>query len=199
MGPLDLQVKAPGPYRCILMDPPWLERGGGKIKRGADRHYALMGKTDILCVILQSGAWHPDPEGCVLFLWVTNNYLPDGLWLMEALGFRYVTNVCWLKKGNPGLGQWFRGRHELLLMGTSGKKPASYARTARRDLPGGLYTERPGRHSKKPAHFYSLVEARVHGPRLEMFARNNRPGWDSWGNEVPQVDPDRLTQNTEIP
>jgi hypothetical protein len=28
-------------YRTIYIDPPWPERGGGKIKRGADRHYSL--------------------------------------------------------------------------------------------------------------------------------------------------------------
>ena len=172
------------PHRCILADPPWMERGGGKIKRGADRHYPLMKKPDILRTMLQSGAWRPDPEGCTLFLWVTNSHLPSGLWLMEALGFRYVTNVCWLKKGNPGLGQWFRGRHELLLFGTSGRGPATHCRTDDRTLPGALYLPRPGKHSKKPPAYYKLIERRTKGPRLEMFARNSRPGWDAWGNEA---------------
>jgi len=178
------------PYRSVLMDPPWQERGGGKIKRGADRHYPLMTKEDILRTVLQSGMWDIDPEGCVLFMWVTNNHLRNGLWLMEALGFRYVTNLVWLKKGNPGLGQWFRSRHELLLFGTRGKKPATHARTQRRDIPGGFYLSRPGKHSKKPNTFYRVIEERANGPRLEMFARNTRFGWDSWGNEVS------LSENT---
>lgn len=40
-------------------------------------------------------------------------------------------------------------------------------------------------HSRKPVEFHELVEARSHGPWLEMFARTTRPGWASWGNEVP--------------
>lgn len=182
-------------YRCILMDPPWLERGGGKTQRGADRHYPLMKKEAILRTVLQSPVWAPDPAGCALFMWVTNTYLPDGLWLMEALDFRYITNLAWLKRGNPGLGQWFRNRHELLLFGTSGKSPATHVRTARRDIPGGFLIKRPGRHSMKPETFSRVIEARTKGPRLEMFARNTQPGWASWGNEVP-VCPDPNGEST---
>ena len=29
-------------YKTILADPPWYQRGGGKIKRGADRHYPIL-------------------------------------------------------------------------------------------------------------------------------------------------------------
>jgi N6-adenosine-specific RNA methylase IME4 len=175
-------------YRCILMDPPWLERGGGQIRRGADRHYPLMKTPDILRTVLQSGAFNPDPEGCALFMWVTNSFLKDGLWLMEALDFRYVTNLCWLKRGNPGLGQWFRSRHELLLFGVRGRAVVRTVRTDNRKIPGGMYLDRPGRHSRKPEEFYRIIEARTVGPRLEMFARNTREGWFSWGNEVPVED-----------
>jgi|TARA_R110000751_G_scaffold47236_3_gene105847 N6-adenosine-specific RNA methylase IME4 len=144
-----------------------------------------MKTPDILRTVLQSGEFNPDPEGCALFMWVTNSFLKDGLWLMEGLGFRYVTNLCWLKKGNPGLGQWFRSRHELLLFGTRGRAVVRNVRTERRDLPGGALLPRPGKHSTKPEVFYKIIEARTVGPRLEMFARNTREDWSSWGNEVP--------------
>lgn len=58
-----------GQYRTILADPPWPERGGGKIKRGADRHYSLMPVAAISALPVAQLA-HPD--GCHLYLWVTN-------------------------------------------------------------------------------------------------------------------------------
>ena len=41
-----------------------------------------------------------------------------------------------------------------------------------------------GRHSQKPEAFLDLVETVSPGPYLELFARRNRLGWDTWGNEV---------------
>ena len=82
-----------GTYRTILADPPWLERGGGQIKRGADRHYPLMPTADI-CRLPVSGWAAPDAH---LYLWVTNNFLAAGLEVMKAWGFRYVTKIDWYK------------------------------------------------------------------------------------------------------
>lgn len=70
-------------YRCITLDPPWNERGGGKIKRGADAHYPLLKTPDIVRVILQATVWHPS-DNCHLWLWVTDNFLEDGLFVMRG-------------------------------------------------------------------------------------------------------------------
>jgi len=83
-------------FRTIAMDPPWLERGCGKCKRGADRHYPLLNKVQIRDTVLASELWLPAKDAH-LYIWVTNSFLPDGLWLMGELGFRYVTNVVWKK------------------------------------------------------------------------------------------------------
>jgi len=86
--------------KTVSLDPPWPEKGGGKIKRGADKHYTVIKKKeDILKVILQSGEWPDwdDKEGAHCYMWVTNNYLLWGLWLLEALGFRYITTIVWVK------------------------------------------------------------------------------------------------------
>jgi len=80
-------------YKCIYLDPPWAERGGGKIKRGADRHYPLMSTKNI--ITLPVG--HIADDNAHMYLWVTNNFLKDGLDCMEAWGFRYVTMVTWMK------------------------------------------------------------------------------------------------------
>jgi N6-adenosine-specific RNA methylase IME4 len=82
-----------GLYQTIMADPPWNEAGGGKIKRGADRHYPLM-KTRNICA-LPVGTWAAPDAHC--YVWVTNNYLPDGLAVLAAWGFRYVTKIDWYK------------------------------------------------------------------------------------------------------
>ena len=166
-------------YSCILIDPPWAERGGGKIKRGADRHYPLIPTKEMPRVIYGSGVFVP-ADDCHLWLWSTNTFLPDALWLMEALGFRYITNAIWAKN-RMGLGQYLRGQHELLLLGVRGSGPK--VRTERRDLPSLIQAPRR-KHSEKPEESYALIEARSNGPRLEMFARREREGWDCWGDSI---------------
>lgn len=175
-------------YKCISADPPWLERGGGKCKRGADRHYPLLKTHDVIRVMLSAPQWNPDPAGCHLWLWVTNNYLLDGLHVMKALGFRYITNLAWGKVKErdsgelfvqQGLGQYLRGSHELCLFGVMGMQPA----LSRSESSFLLLDERQ-KHSAKPAEAYARMEAISEGPRLEMFARQDRPGWDVFGNEV---------------
>jgi hypothetical protein len=81
-------------YRCISMDPPWAERGGGKIKRGADRHYPLMDKVQILGALKSSGKINP-AEHAHLWCWYTDNFLPDALWLIHELGFVFKRQYIW--------------------------------------------------------------------------------------------------------
>jgi N6-adenosine-specific RNA methylase IME4 len=174
-----MQIELPWTlYKCIVVDPPWPERGSGKCKRGADRHYPVMSPAMILETIRTSGVWRPDPAGCHLYMWATNTYLPDGLGLMRELEFRYVTNLCWSKAGKIGLGRYFRGRHELCLFGVIGS-----LMTQARDIPTEFLAKR-GRHSQKPKEFFDLVERASPGPRLELFATEERPGWEAWGNKV---------------
>lgn len=188
-------------YRCVAIDPPWNESGGGKIKRGAQRHYPLIKKKeDIAKVITSADCWRI-ADDAHLWLFVTNNFLPDGLWLMKELGFTYKTNRAWAKmeevelgpgiagekgvilykKQNHGLGQYLWGMHELLLFGTRGKAmlPPTQGR------PGTLLcAPRTKQHSEKPPQAYADMEFISPGPRLEMFARDPRPGWDVWGLEA---------------
>ncbi len=169
------------PYRTVLLDPPWNERGGGKYKRGADRHYPLMNRQDILATVVNNCLWTEVAPNAHMYLWVTNNFLPDGLWLMDALGFKYKTNVCWTKD-KKGLGQYFRGEHELMLFGTKGRRPTD-PRTERKDI-GSVIRAKRGKHSQKPEESYELIEARSGGPYLEFFARSYRSGWAVTGNEL---------------
>ena len=167
-------------YQTILIDPPWNETGGGKIKRGADRHYPLIKTADLPRVILESGRFKP-ASNAHLYLWTTSSFLPDGLFLVEALGFTYKSCLVWTKQGRKGLGQYFRMQHEILLLAVRGS--GFKVRTESRSI-GSVIDAPRGRHSEKPVEFHELIEQRSHGPRLEMFARAPRDGWDSWGNEL---------------
>jgi N6-adenosine-specific RNA methylase IME4 len=89
-------------YQIIYADPPWMERGGGECKRGADRHYPLM-PTKAICSMNIHSISAPNAH---LYLWVTNNFLEDGLKVMRHWGFRYVTMITWVKD-RQGLGQYF--------------------------------------------------------------------------------------------
>lgn len=195
-------------YSTIMLDPPWLERGGGKSKRGADKHYPLLPTPEILEVVASSPMFMADSAH--MYCWVTDNFLKDGLWLMENLGFRYVRTFQWVKvKGTPkvldfetgwaveaediniryGIGQYARGAHEMMLFGVTGKGLDPSVCTPRHDVPSVFFAPVPSLHgarihSKKPEAAYELIEARSYGPYLELFARAGRAGWDSWGNEV---------------
>ena len=168
-------------YKTVVIDPPWRELGGGKIKRGADKHYSVLSTSDIIKIINRSPEWINIDDDAHLYFWVTNSFLQDGLKVMEALGFRYVTNLCWAKN-HMGLGQYFRGKHELCLFGVRGK--GFLNRTSDRAISSLIEAKKTG-HSKKPDAFYELVERRSTGPYLDMFARKRRSGWVVWGDEVP--------------
>ncbi len=166
-------------YRTLVIDPPWPERGGGVIKRGADAHYPLLSVADIGEVIASADLWTPDAD-CHLYLWATNTHLPAGVALMGRLGFRYITTLTWAKD-RIGLGQYFRGQTEHVLFGVRGSLPVPPDQRL-----STLFMARRLEHSRKPDRFYEIVEQVSPGPRLEMFARRRRVGWDVWGNEAPE-------------
>ncbi len=167
-------------YKTIYADPPWMERGGGKIKRGADRHYSLMSVEQIKALPVQELV---HPEGCHLYLWVTNNFLPDGLEVMRAWGFRYVTTITWVKD-KFGLGQYFRGMTEHCLFGVKGRLPYKYDDKGKRLQGVTAIFERRREHSRKPDRMRRMIEKVSHPPRVELFAREAVEGWDVWGAEV---------------
>lgn len=184
----------PDSFNVITADPPWNERGGGKIKRGADKHYGLMKTPDILQAMLRAPCWRP-ASNSVLVMWTTMMSLAEGLWLMEGLGFRYTTHGVWVKTKpdlagtslDISIGQYFRGAHELFLVGTRGSGFA--VKTDDKGIPSVLFGRAPREngeriHSRKPPEFTAMIERRFRGPYLEMFARKGeRPGWSYWGNE----------------
>jgi N6-adenosine-specific RNA methylase IME4 len=166
-------------FRTIYADPPWLERGGGRIRRGADRHYPLMTTNEILALPIADLA----AENAHCFVWATNNHLPDGFRVLDAWGFSFCTMITWVKDGRLGLGQYFRGLTEHCLFGVRGRLP--YRMDGNRRLQGvTAIIARPTRHSAKPEEMRRMIEAVSYPPYLELFARRPEAAWTYWGNEA---------------
>ena len=165
-------------YKTIYADPPWMERGGGKVKRGADRYYTLMRTKDIMAMPVPNLA----EKNCHLYLWVTNNFLKDGLKVMDAWGFRYVTTITWVKD-RIGLRQYFRGITEHCLFGVKGRLPYKVV-DGRRQQGKTVIIAPKTKHSQKPKEMYHMIETVSYPPFIELFARDQRDGWSAWGDQL---------------
>ncbi|WP_329051199.1 MT-A70 family methyltransferase [Amycolatopsis sp. NBC_01488] len=158
-------------YRTILADPPWDIQQCGSL--GAERHYPLMSIDEICSLRVDRLA----DDNAHLWLWTTNAALPVAQQVIEAWGFRYVNLITWVKP-RLGLGVYLRNASEQLLFAVRGRAPILY-----RSQPTWLFAPVQA-HSHKPEEVYAVVERCSPAPRLELFARRARSGWEVWGNEV---------------
>lgn len=167
-------------YKTIYLDPPWEEKGGGKIKRGADRHYDLMSIKEIAKLPIKKLA---SEQGCHLYMWTTNNFLEKSLELLKQWGFEYITLITWTKD-RIGLGQYYRGITEHCIFATTKKRlPYKIINGKRQQGQTGFF-EPKTTHSTKPQRMREMIEVVSYSPRIELFARESFEGWDCWGNEV---------------
>jgi len=174
-----------GGFKTVLADPPWrFSNRTGKVApehRRLDRYDTMT--LDEIRVLPVSQVTARDAH---LYLWVPNALLPDGLEVLEAWGFRYVTNLVWAKRrrdGGPdgrGVGFYFRNVTEIILFGVRGSMRT--LAPGRRQV--NMIETRKREHSRKPDEQYDLIEACSPGPFLELFARHPRDGWSAWGNEA---------------
>jgi len=158
-------------YKTLYLDPPWLERGGGKIKRGADRHYPLMHTKDIIAMkpFIHS-IMEPNSH---IYMWVTNNFLQDGFQVLKEWEYRYITIITWIKEGKAGLGQYFRGTSEHCLFGVRGKLPYKIINNKRQQGVTSFVAPR-GKHSEKPEKMREMIERVSYPPFVEIFARRKK-------------------------
>lgn len=177
-------------YNIVYADPPWRfaawsHRGEGK---GASRHYECMTLEDI-CEL-------PVAEMCAedaaLFLWVVQPMLPEALAVMNRWGFSFRTVAfVWVKmpptwtqydrriKPRLGLGYHTRSGAEQCWLGIRGKGYKRHAQGVEQVLHAPIRE-----HSRKPDEIAARIEALVgEVPRIELFAREKRQGWDSWGDQ----------------
>lgn len=171
-----------GPYDLIMADPPWqfkTRSAKGVTKKGAGGQYDLMTLDDIKRMNVSSLA----ARDCVLWLWATNPMLPQAFDVMEAWGFTFKTAGHWVKRTKHGklafgTGYLLRCSGEPFLIGTRGKPKTS--RSVRSVVEGPVRE-----HSRKPDEAFVAAEMMIpDARRLELFSRQERIGWDVWGNQT---------------
>lgn len=183
-----------GGFGVIYADPPWTFATYSANGRGRcpDAHYDVMPAAELKHLSVGDFA----ARNSVLFLWTTDPMLPQALSLVDAWGFKYKTIAFYWAKLNKntsrpstdehafftGLGYWTRANPEMCLLATRGS-PKRKSRDVRR-----LVIAPRREHSRKPDEVYERIERLVDGPYLELFARNTRPGWKSWGQQAGLFD-----------
>jgi N6-adenosine-specific RNA methylase IME4 len=188
-------------FGAILADPPWHFSAWAKFKdlkdgsktRAVERYYSTMSREDIAGMRVSELA-KPD---CALFLWACWPTLDDAWDVIRDWGFNYKTCAFSWMKADPyrlfaddktpfaGMGYWTRANTEPCLLATRGKPKRLNA-----DVRQGIIAPRR-EHSRKPDGIHERIERLVAGPYLELFARQERPGWTVWGNETTKFNPVR--------
>jgi N6-adenosine-specific RNA methylase IME4 len=172
-----------GHYSVILTDPPipfiaWSYKGEG---RSPQHHYDCMLPEEVVALPVGDLA----APNCFLFLWIPNRsaFLVEPL--MRAWGFNFSgTAFCWVKQNKSGAGYFMGGGYgtrknvEVCWLGRRGGPRRKSAGV--RELIVAPVRE----HSRKPDEIYDRIEALCAGPYVELFARQMRSGWDSWGDEL---------------
>jgi len=184
--------------RLIIADPPWRYNDQGTRlspqyegkQRKSGKHYDTMSLEEI-CAL---GEWIKSitAQDAILLLWSTHPIKETHPWpVMKAWGFRYSTAIPWVKARwdakkkrlvyQIGGGKTTRSCSEELLVCTRGKG-ASLVRD--RGIPGAIIAPRT-KHSAKPDEQYDIAERMVPcGPMLELFARQIKHKWSTWGDEI---------------
>ena len=203
-------------FPTILADPNWEYQNFGAKKHGAARgHYTGSGVEYIASIPVQRWA----RKDTILFLWATLPKLDQAIDVMRAWGFQLVSAIPWVKtvpskaELAKGIGFWHHGAGELLLECRRGKakgpvyekgeeKPDAIVYDNYEDsgplptnLPTRVFYSRRAGHSRKPLSLVEWIEAKFPGPRLELFARDTRVGWETWGHETGyHLGPDGVTR-----
>jgi N6-adenosine-specific RNA methylase IME4 len=190
-------------YRTIVADPPWDHSDGTGVKLdigyrrtrrplegpaiGTAPPYPSMSIEEIGALPVENLA----EKDAHLYLWTTNRYLRIVYDVAECWGFTPVCILTWCKR-SPGFlgGGAFPSNTEFCLFARRGSLPAKSRAEGRWFIlprrvgpPVREGQKRTSMHSAKPEAFLDMVEAVSPGPYLEMFARRQRLGWDTWGNE----------------
>lgn len=173
-------------YSIIYADPPWSYQNRGT-RAAASKHYGTMTVEEIKKMGVGDAVGGIANSDCALFMWATFPMLREALEAIEAWGFTYKTIAFnWVKQNKTGaglfwgLGNWTRSNSEICLLAVKGK-PKRVSASVHSVILSPIQ-----QHSRKPAEARDrIVELMGDLPRIELFARETAPGWDSWGNEVP--------------
>jgi N6-adenosine-specific RNA methylase IME4 len=165
-------------YRTIVADPPW-EIGAFPpnfgYSVGKPVPYETMTVEDIAALPVRDLS----ERNAHLYLWTINAYIEDAYQITRDWGFKPIRLLTWTKPPHGiGLGGTFVSTTEFVLFSRRGTLASE-----RRVETSWFHWPR-GKHSSKPEAFLDLVESVSPGPYLELFARRQRLGWDTWGHEA---------------
>ena len=142
---------------------------------GAIDHYNTMSLEDIKALPVKELT----EDDAVLFMWTTAPLLEEAFEVVNAWGFKYMSNIIW-NNVLPNLGNYTSVRYEHLMIATKGR-----GTTDNTERPNSVQTiERTGRHSEKPEEFRNIIETLyTYGNKIELFSRKKVEGWEVYGNE----------------
>lgn len=173
-------------YDLIYADPPWKQSKGGKKSvrensSGKPLDYPVCSLDEIKEHLRL--ATNASGVNSILFLWTIDKYLFEAQEIAQSLGYKLHARMIWDKVTGIPAAFTVRYGHEYLLYMYKGKlTPVA------KDERGKIHTvfrEKVIKHSKKPEIAYEIIERLYPNlKKLEMYARNTRPGWDCFGNEV---------------
>lgn len=174
-------------YQIICADPPWrISKGGKKAVRpnssGGELDYPVISLDEIQAHLLS--ATRNTDDNAVMFLWTIDKYLHEAEQMARLLGWKLHARMIWNKVTGIPAAFTIRYGHEYLLYYYRGKLiPVALEE---RGKIHSVFTEQVKRHSQKPEIAYQIIERLYPNTvKLEMYARLKRPGWDVWGNEMP--------------
>lgn len=164
-----------GKFNIIYCDPPWRYQFAETNSRAIENQYPTMKLEDIKMLDI------PADENAVLYMWATAPKLQEALEVIEAWGFEYRTCAVWDKE-IIGMGYWFRGQHEILMVAVKGK----FSPPTPENRYSSVIRERRTKHSKKPLILYEMIESMYpNGKYIELFSRNkHNERWEVWGNQL---------------
>ena len=175
-------------YKCLVVDPPWFQGKTGlrsvRPRQPEIMDYPTMKFAEIRD--LNIGTWAQ--EQSFIWLWATNSkeksskvpILKLAFDLLAAWDFNYYTTITWDKKTGVCPFGPYQIVTEHVLFGYRGKvvfDPKSLGKSK------NIITASATGHSVKPAELYEHIRQWFPGPRLDVFARASRPGFDGWGNQ----------------
>ena len=174
--PVDLESLPEGKFRTLVVDPPWqmekIERDERPNQHGFDYQTMDVEQIAEFPVIPRLAA-----EDSHLYLWTTHKYLPHAFGIAESWGFKYECLITWRKNVGFTPFSWMRTT-EFALFCRRGN--LDLIRLGKRLD----FEAKQRQHSRKPDEFYDLIAEVSPVPRVDIFSREDRKGFDSWGNEV---------------
>lgn len=177
-----------GEYRCLVVDPPWRQGKTGKRSvrpnQGVALDYPTMPLTEIKALPVPEWA----AQESFLWLWATNSkdrttgspVVKMAFELLEHWGYTFHTMLTWDKKTGPCPFSPYQVVSEHVLFAWRGAARFERAHLGRMKT---VFAESPRGHSIKPQTLYEHIRLAFPGPRLDVFARQKRRGFDGWGNE----------------